>query len=152
MAQTEIDAIRALLSSKPRPIGWPERRKRLDDVGAAWPVAEDVELAAVDVNGVLGEYSIVPGRNAHTRGELSTRAGASVSSSLRRRADCLAILTKSGQRCCGDCHRWRQRRGRTHSRIDQPATRRATGASRMWVAYLAMDGFDDVGFDPREQG
>jgi len=61
MAQTEIDAIRALLSSKPRPIGWPERRKRLDDVGAAWPVAEDVELAAVDVNGVPGEYSMVPG-------------------------------------------------------------------------------------------
>ena len=61
MAQTEIDAIRALLSSKPRPIGWAERRKRLDDVGAAWPVAEDVELAAVDVNGVPGEYSIVPG-------------------------------------------------------------------------------------------
>src|SRR5215831_1465245 len=61
MAQTEIDAIRALLSSKPRPIGWLERRKRLDDVGAAWPVAEDVELAAVDLNGVPGEYSIVPG-------------------------------------------------------------------------------------------
>src|SRR5262249_22509502 len=61
MAQTEIDAIRALLSSKPRPIGWAKRRKRLDDVGAAWPVAEDVELAAVDVMLAAGEYSIVPG-------------------------------------------------------------------------------------------
>ena len=61
MAQSEIDAIRALLSSKPRPVGWPDRRKRLDDVGAVWPVANDVELTAVDVNGIPGEYSMVPG-------------------------------------------------------------------------------------------
>jgi monoterpene epsilon-lactone hydrolase len=63
MAQSEIDSIRALLASKPRPVGWPERRKRLDDVGAVWPVADDVELTAVDVDGIPGEYSIVPGSN-----------------------------------------------------------------------------------------
>ncbi|PWT81844.1 MAG: alpha/beta hydrolase [Acidobacteria bacterium] len=61
MAQSEIEAIRTLLSSKPRPLGWPERRKRLDEVGSVWPVADDVELAAVDVNGLSGEWSIVPG-------------------------------------------------------------------------------------------
>jgi len=61
MPQSEIDVVRALLSSKPRPVGWPERRKRLDDVGAVWPVAQDVEITAIDVNGVPGEYSIVPG-------------------------------------------------------------------------------------------
>ncbi len=61
MAQSEIEAVRALLSSKPRPVGWPERRQRLDDVGSVWPVADDVKLVAVDVNGVPGEYSIVPG-------------------------------------------------------------------------------------------
>jgi len=61
MAQSEIDAIRELLSSKPRPVGWPERRKRLDDVGSVWPVADDVEIAPVDVNGLPGEWSIVPG-------------------------------------------------------------------------------------------
>ena len=61
MAQSEIDAVRALLSSKPRPVGWPARRKRLDDVAAVWPVADDVELTAVDVNGMPGEYSVVPG-------------------------------------------------------------------------------------------
>jgi epsilon-lactone hydrolase len=61
MAQSEIDAVRALLSSKPRPGGWPERRKRLDEVGAVWPVANDVEFTAVDVNGVPGEFSMVPG-------------------------------------------------------------------------------------------
>ena len=60
MAQSEIDAIRGLLSSKPRPIGWPERRKRLDDVGSVWPVADDVKIASVDINGLPGEWSIVP--------------------------------------------------------------------------------------------
>src|ERR1700704_1398898 len=58
---SEITAIRALLSSKPRPVGWPERRKRLDDVGSVWPVADDVRIASVDVNGITGEWSIVPG-------------------------------------------------------------------------------------------
>src|SRR5438046_6984211 len=61
MPQSEIDAVRALLSSKPRPVGWPERRKRLVEVGTVWPVADDVEFAAVDVNGMPGEYSVVPG-------------------------------------------------------------------------------------------
>ncbi|HEU5247755.1 MAG TPA: hypothetical protein VFU09_11750 [Candidatus Udaeobacter sp.] len=61
MAESEIEAIRALLSSKPRPVGWPERRKRLDDVGAVWPVADDVKLTAVDLDGISGEWSIVCG-------------------------------------------------------------------------------------------
>jgi epsilon-lactone hydrolase len=60
MVQSEIEAIRALLSSKPRPVGWVERRKRLNDVGSVWPVAEDVKLTAVDVGGVPGEWSVVP--------------------------------------------------------------------------------------------
>jgi monoterpene epsilon-lactone hydrolase len=57
----EIDAIRALLGSKPRPVGWGERRARLDEVGSIWPVADDVALEAVDIDGVPGEFSIVPG-------------------------------------------------------------------------------------------
>jgi monoterpene epsilon-lactone hydrolase len=61
MAQSEIEAIRALLSSKPRPVDWPERRKRLDEVGSVWSVADDVKLAAFNVNGLPGEWSIVPG-------------------------------------------------------------------------------------------
>ena len=61
MTQSEIDAVRALLASKPRPVGWAARRKRLDEVGSVWPVADDVELTAVDINGVAGEYSITPG-------------------------------------------------------------------------------------------
>ena len=61
MAQSEIEAVRALLGSKPRPVDWPERRKRLDEVGSVWSVADDIKLAAVNVNGLPGEWSIVPG-------------------------------------------------------------------------------------------
>jgi len=64
MPQSEIEAIRALLGSKPRPVGWTERRQRLDDVGSVWPVADDVELSTVDLDGVAGEWSIVPGSDA----------------------------------------------------------------------------------------
>ena len=64
MDHDEIEAVRALLSSKPRPVGWAERRQRIDEVGSVWPVAGDVTLAAVDLGGVPGEWSIVPGSDA----------------------------------------------------------------------------------------
>ena len=59
--RSEIQAIRDLLSSKPRPVGWAQRRARLDEVGAYRPVADDVELNPVDLDGVPGEWSMVPG-------------------------------------------------------------------------------------------
>ncbi len=64
MARTEIDAIRELLGSKPRPAGWSERRQRLDEVGSIWPVADDVNVEPVDLGGIPGEWSIVPGSDA----------------------------------------------------------------------------------------
>jgi epsilon-lactone hydrolase len=60
----EIDAIRALLGAKPRPVGWDERRQRLDEVGSTWPIADDVSLQAIDVDGIPGEFSIAPGSDA----------------------------------------------------------------------------------------
>ena len=78
----EIDAVRALLGAKPRPVGWLERRKRLDEVGAVWPVADDVEFSEVDVNGVPGEYSIVPGSDA-SRVLLYFHGGGYCSGSIR---------------------------------------------------------------------
>ena len=185
MAQSEIDAVRALLSSKPRPVGWPARRKRLDEVGAVWPVADDVEFTAVDVNGMPGEYSVVPGSDpsrvlmffhgggycsgsiqSHRR--LVTEAGRAARmrtlavayrlapehpfpAAYEDALECMAIFAKSRYRCCAHCDRWRQRRGRTHSRIDRSVARWARGASRMRVAHFAMDGSDDVRFDPCEQ-
>ena len=59
MGHDEIDAIRKLLGSKPRPVGWAERRQRLDEVGSIWPAADDVRLDPVDIDGVAGEWSIV---------------------------------------------------------------------------------------------
>ena len=64
MAHSEIDAIRALLTSKPRPVGWAQRRQRIEEVGSAWPVADDVTLTAVDCGGVPGEWSLAPGSDA----------------------------------------------------------------------------------------
>src|SRR5271155_3516364 len=61
MNQSEIDAIRALLGAKPRPVGWGERRARIEEVGAVWPVAGDVELTAADADGVAAEWSFVRG-------------------------------------------------------------------------------------------
>jgi monoterpene epsilon-lactone hydrolase len=58
---TEIDVIRKLLSSKPRPVGWAERRARIEEVGSTWPVADDIKLEAVEFRGVAAEWSIAPG-------------------------------------------------------------------------------------------
>jgi epsilon-lactone hydrolase len=61
MDQSEIASIRALLGSKPRPVGWTKRRRRLDEIVSIWPVADDVTLTAGDINGIPGEWSTVPG-------------------------------------------------------------------------------------------
>jgi epsilon-lactone hydrolase len=60
MARREIDAVRALLSSKPRPVGWQERRSRIEEVGSVWPVASDIQSEKVDIGGLAGEWSIAP--------------------------------------------------------------------------------------------
>jgi acetyl esterase/lipase len=57
----EIAAVRALLGAKPRPVGWAERRARIEEVGSVWPVAADVALTPADAGGVPAEWSIVPG-------------------------------------------------------------------------------------------
>jgi epsilon-lactone hydrolase len=64
VAKTEIDVIRALLAAKARPVGWAERRARLDEVGSTWPPASDVTCEAVDCDGVAGEWSLVAGSEA----------------------------------------------------------------------------------------
>jgi epsilon-lactone hydrolase len=56
----EIDAVRALLSAKPRPVGWAERRERIEEVGSLWPVADDIELTPADIGGLSAEWSIAP--------------------------------------------------------------------------------------------
>jgi acetyl esterase/lipase len=64
MGQSEIDAVRALLGSKPRPVGWTQRRQRIEEVGSAWSAAEDIKFEEVDIQGLPGEWSIAPGSDA----------------------------------------------------------------------------------------
>jgi monoterpene epsilon-lactone hydrolase len=61
MSHSEIDAVRELLRSRPRPIGFAERRERLDAIGSTSPVATDIRLEATDANGVAAEWSLAPG-------------------------------------------------------------------------------------------
>lgn len=64
MPESEIDVVRTLLSSKPRPVGWAERRRRIEEVGNAWPVAADVALTPVAIGDVEAEWSLAPGSDA----------------------------------------------------------------------------------------
>jgi monoterpene epsilon-lactone hydrolase len=60
MPDPEIDAIRALLSSRPRPSELSERRERLDALGAQYSLPADVRVEAVDANGVVAEWTTTP--------------------------------------------------------------------------------------------
>ena len=60
MPDPEIDVIRALLSSRPRPSDLSERRERLDALGAQYSLPADVRVEAVDANGVVAEWTTTP--------------------------------------------------------------------------------------------
>lgn len=64
MDTTEIDAIRALLGSRPRPVGWTARRQRIEEVCSEFPIAADIGAEEVDLGGFPGEWSIAPGSDA----------------------------------------------------------------------------------------
>lgn len=57
----DIDDVRALLAAEERPVGWPARRARLDQVGSVIPPAPDVVIAATTLGGVPIEESLAPG-------------------------------------------------------------------------------------------
>jgi len=61
MSQSEIDTVRALLGGKPRPVGWAQRRERIEEVCSVWPVADDIRLTPIDIDGLPAEWSIAPG-------------------------------------------------------------------------------------------
>jgi epsilon-lactone hydrolase len=64
MGHSEIDDVRALLNSKPRPVGWQRRPQRIEEVGSAWPAADDIDREQIDIAGMPGEWSIAPGSDA----------------------------------------------------------------------------------------
>ncbi|HEU4854678.1 MAG TPA: alpha/beta hydrolase [Nitrosospira sp.] len=81
------------MSSKPRPIGWEQRRQRLDEVGSIWPVADDVELRTVDCGNAAGEWSLSPGADA-TRVLLYFHGGGYCSGSI---ASHRRLVTEAGR-------------------------------------------------------
>jgi epsilon-lactone hydrolase len=60
MANPEIDAIRAMLASRPRPADLSERRQRLDALGTQYSLPSDIEIEEVDANGVAAEWTATP--------------------------------------------------------------------------------------------
>ena len=64
MSRSDIDTVRELLRSKPRPTGFAERRERLDAIGSISPVAGDIRLEPIRANGVPAEWSLSPGSDA----------------------------------------------------------------------------------------
>jgi epsilon-lactone hydrolase len=61
MPDAEIDAIRALLASRPRPASLGERRERLDWLGRQFPLPSDARAEPVEANGVAAEWTATPG-------------------------------------------------------------------------------------------
>lgn len=59
--EQDIATVRALLSSQPRPVGWTARRRRIEEVGAATPVAPDIALEPVAIGKLAAEWSLAPG-------------------------------------------------------------------------------------------
>ncbi|MGD9541449.1 alpha/beta hydrolase [Methylocystis sp.] len=64
LADLGIDDIRAMLSAKPRPVGWPARRARIEEVGAVWPAAPDISFEEISIDGMSAEWSRAPKSDA----------------------------------------------------------------------------------------
>lgn len=64
MIDNEVDAVRALLQSRPRPASLAERRQRLDLVASADPIAPDIEFEPQMIGMCKAEWSLAPGSDA----------------------------------------------------------------------------------------
>lgn len=60
----EIDSIRALLRSLPRPTNWAERRERIDAIASAYGFADDIAFEPVRIGLCDAEWSLAPGSDA----------------------------------------------------------------------------------------
>src|SRR5262249_38653146 len=63
MPDAEIAALRALLTSRPRPNGADERRQRLDDLGRTLGAPTDARLEPVAFGSAKAEWSATPEAN-----------------------------------------------------------------------------------------
>ncbi|CAH0271675.1 alpha/beta hydrolase fold domain-containing protein [Roseomonas sp. CECT 9278] len=60
----EIDGVRALLTGRPRPVGWPARRARIEEVAAVDAPPADIVFTPTSIGGVAAEWSAAPGVDA----------------------------------------------------------------------------------------
>ena len=90
---TDIDDVRALLQAKARPVGWAERRARLDEVGTVVPVADDIAVRPDELDGVPVEWSDAPDADA-TRVLLYFHGGGYCSGSITSHR---SLVTEAGR-------------------------------------------------------
>jgi len=81
MADPQIEIIRSLLASRPRPAALAERRERLDAFGTRYTVPADVQIDSEVANGVAAEWTITPEADP-TRVVMFLHGGAYISGSL----------------------------------------------------------------------
>jgi acetyl esterase/lipase len=81
MPDPEIQAIRAIIASRPRPPELAERRRRLDAVGSQFGLPDDVKVEAASAGGVPAEWTTAPGADP-ARVLLYLHGGGYVSGSL----------------------------------------------------------------------
>lgn len=99
MADPGIEAVRALLASRPRPTELAERRHRLDALGAQYPLPADVRIEAVRANGVSAEWNSTPGAET-SRAMLYLHGGGYVAGSLLSHRSLVAEAGRAaGLRC-----------------------------------------------------
>ena len=81
MNNAEIDTVREMLASSPRPAGLNERRKRLDALGTRYSLPADLRVEAADANGVAAEWTMTPEAEP-ARAVLFLHGGGYISGSL----------------------------------------------------------------------
>jgi acetyl esterase/lipase len=81
MADQQIDAIRALLAARPRPVDLAQRRARLDGLGSRYTLPSDVRVEPVEFGGVRAEWTSTPNADPQ-RALLFFHGGGYISGSL----------------------------------------------------------------------
>ncbi len=116
---SEIEGVRALLAGKPRPVGWAERRQRMDEICAIDPPAGDITFSAVEIGGHSGGMVAGAGlRSGH---------GAALSAWRRLLLGLDPQPSRHGRRDrprCGRCARWRWASASRRSILSRRARRR----------------------------
>ncbi|CAB3748239.1 alpha/beta hydrolase [Paraburkholderia solisilvae] len=81
MANPQINAVRDMLVSQPRPVGLAERRARLLNLVGRYTIPPDVQIETVDADGVPAEWTITPTADP-ARVVLFLHGGAYISGSI----------------------------------------------------------------------